>query len=266
MIRFISLASGSSGNCYYIATPQTALLIDAGISVRTIKKHLKEHNILLSSIHAILVTHDHADHIKSIGALGEKYYIPIYTTKEIHVGINRSYCMTEKLKTSARILNKEIPINLGDFKITAFEVPHDGTDNVGYFIEAEGKKFCFVTDIGHITSIASQYMCKANYLILETNYDEEMLRMGTYPAYLKERIAGPNGHLSNTEAAEFLAEHIHEELEYIWLCHLSKDNNHPELAYKTIEWKLRNKGIVVGKDIQVIALKRSLPSDLYEFE
>lgn len=266
MIKFISLASGSSGNCYYIATSQTALLIDAGIGVRTIKKHLKEYNISLSSIHAILVTHDHADHIKSIGCLGEKYYIPVYTTKEVHLGINRSYCMTEKLKTSAHTLEKESPIELGDFKITAFEVPHDGTDNVGYLLEAEGKRFCFATDIGHITSIASYYMCKANYLILEANYDEEMLRMGTYPAYLKERIVGPKGHLSNAEAAEFLAEHIGEELKYVWLCHLSKDNNHPELAYKTIEWELRNKGIIVGKDLQVVALKRNVPSELYEFE
>ena len=109
-------------------------------------------------------------------------------------------------------------------------------------------------------------MCKANYLILEANYDEEMLRMGTYPAYLKERIVGPKGHLSNAEAAEFLAEHIGEELKYVWLCHLSKDNNHPELAYKTIEWELRSKGIIVGKDLQVVALKRNVPSELYEFE
>lgn len=266
MIKFISLASGSSGNCYYIATEHTALLIDAGIGVRTIKKHLKEHNLLLSSVHAVLVTHDHADHIKSVGCLGEKYYIPVYATKLTHIGISRSYCMTEKLKTAAHTLEKESPIVLGDFSITAFEVPHDGTDNVGYFIEAEGKRFCFVTDIGHITPTVLPYMCKANYLILESNYDEEMLRTGPYPAYLKQRIAGANGHLSNTEAAEFLAEHTSEELKYVWLCHLSKDNNHPELAYKTVEWKLKEKGILVGKDLQVVALKRNLPSELYEFE
>jgi len=103
-------------------------------------------------------------------------------------------------------------------------------------------------------------------LILEANYDEEMLRMGTYPAYLKERIASPIGHMSNNDTANFLAENITEELKHIWLCHLSKDNNHPELAYKTVEWKLRLAGILVGKDVQLTALKRTTPSELYIFE
>ena len=153
-----------------------------------------------------------------------------------------------------------------DFAITAFEVPHDGTDNVGYCMNIDGKIFSFLTDLGHITPTAAEYICKANYLVLEANYDEEMLKMGPYPQYLKERIAGPNGHMSNRETADFLAENINESLKYIWLCHLSKDNNHPELAYKTVELSLRNKGVIVGKDVQVIALKRNTPSDVYEFE
>ena len=117
-----------------------------------------------------------------------------------------------------------------------------------------------------LTDFLGEYICKANYLILEANYDEEMLKMGSYPQYLKERIAGSNGHMSNRETAEFLAENINEGLKYIWLCHLSKDNNHPELAYKTVEWKLKNKGIIVGKDVQLLALKRNTPSELYVFE
>lgn len=265
-IRFISLASGSSGNCYYLGTANTGILIDAGIGIRTIKKSLKEISISLESIQAVFVTHDHADHIKAVGHLGEKYNIPVYSTQKVHEGINRSYCMTEKLSTSVRYIEKNNHVCLGDFTIRAFEVPHDGTDNVGYCIEADGKTFSFLTDLGHITSIAAEYICRANYLILEANYDEEMLKMGPYPYYLKERISGPNGHMCNTDTAEFLAEHISEKLKYIWLCHLSKDNNHPELAYKTVEWKLREKGIVAGKDVQVIALKRSTPSELYEFE
>ncbi len=265
-IKFISLASGSSGNCYYLGTEKYGILIDAGIGIRTIKKNLKEINIPLSTIRAVFVTHDHADHIKSVGYLGEKYNIPIYSTKEIHEGINKSYCMTEKLSTSAHYINKEEPIIIEDFKILAFEVPHDGTDNVGYCIEIEDKIFSFLTDLGHITETAAHYICKADYLIMEANYDSEMLRMGPYPKYLKERISGPNGHMSNIDTACFLAENIHENLKYIWLCHLSKDNNHPELAFKTVEWKLKEKGIIVGKDLQVIALKRNTPSDFYEFD
>nr|WP_321378199.1 MBL fold metallo-hydrolase [uncultured Bacteroides sp.] len=265
-IKFISLASGSSGNCYYLGTDKHGILIDAGIGIRTIKKELKEVNLSLSSVLAVFVTHDHADHIKAVGHLGEKYNIPVYSTKEIHEGINKSYCMTEKLSTSVHYINKEEPMKIDEFKISAFEVPHDGTDNVGYCIEIGDKIFSFLTDLGHITETAAHYICKANYLILEANYDLEMLRMGPYPKYLKERISGPNGHMSNTDTADFLADNINENLKYIWLCHLSKDNNHPELAYKTVEWKLKSKGVVVGKDVQLIALKRSSPSDFYEFE
>ena len=220
----------------------------------------------MEMIRAVFVTHDHADHIKAVGGLGEKQNIPIYTTARIHEGINRSYCMTEKLYSSVRYLEKQQPMQLEDFHIESFEVPHDGTDNVGYCIEIDGKVFAFLTDLGEITPTAAEYIRKANYLILEANYDEEMLRMGTYPQYLKERITSRTGHMSNIATAEFLSENMTEHLQYIWLCHLSKDNNHPELAYKTVEWKLREKGIIVGKDVQLCALKRTTPSDLYEFE
>lgn len=265
-VRFISLASGSSGNCYYLGTETYGILIDAGIGIRTIKKALRDINVSMDSIRAVFVTHDHADHIKAVGCLGEKLNIPVYSTALIHEGINKSYCMTEKLHASVRYLEKEQPMQLEDFRITAFEVPHDGTDNVGYCIEIDGKIFSFLTDLGEITPTASQYICKANYLILEANYDEEMLRMGSYPQYLKERISSSTGHMCNMDTADFLAENINEHLRYIWLCHLSKDNNHPELAYKTVEWKLKSKGVIVGKDVQLVALKRSTPSDFYEFE
>ena len=266
-VKFMSLASGSSGNCYYLATDNTAILVDAGIGIRTIKKVFKERMLNLEGIQAVLVTHDHADHIKAVGHLGEKHGIPVYTTPEIHEGMKHSYCMTERLSPErTRFIRKEETFNVGDFTITCFEVPHDGTDNVGYCMNIDGKIFSFLTDLGHITPTAAEYICKANYLVLEANYDEEMLKMGPYPQYLKERIAGPNGHMSNRETADFLAENINESLKYIWLCHLSKDNNHPELAYKTVELSLRNKGIIVGKDVQVIALKRNTPSDVYEFE
>lgn len=265
-VRFISLASGSSGNCYYLGTGNYGILIDAGIGIRTIKKTLKDINVSLDSIRAVFITHDHADHIKAVGHLGEKFNIPIYTTTRIHEGINKSYCMTEKLSNSVRYLEKEQVLVLEDFRIESFEVPHDGTDNVGYCIHIDGKVFSFLTDLGEITPTAAKYICKANYLVIEANYDEEMLKMGAYPQYLKERISSNTGHMSNSDTAEFLAENITEHLRYIWLCHLSKDNNHPELAFKTVEWKLKNKGILVGKDVQLLALKRSTPSELYEFD
>ena len=263
MMRFISLASGSSGNCYYLATSDTAILIDAGIGSRTIKKRFKELELDFSSLAAILVTHDHVDHIKAVGTLGEKLHIPVFSTKEVHNGISRSYCMTEKLKTSARYIEKEVPFSVGNFRITAFGVPHDSHDNVGYFIESGNCKFCLVTDVGHITETIASYLLRAEYLVLESNYDETMLRMGPYPTYLKERIAGLDGHLSNREAATFLAENYSPYWKYIWLCHLSKDNNHPELAYKTVEMRLAEVGVKVGEELQVIPLRRSLPTGMF---
>ena len=175
--------------------------------------------------------------------------------------------MTEKLSSaSVRYLQKEVPVLLEDFSITAFEVPHDGTDNVGYCVEVDGKVFSFLTDLGCITPTAAKYICKTNHLIIEANYDEEMLKMGPYPAHLKERIAGTNGHMSNRDTAQFLADNMHEGLKNIWLCHLSKDNNHPELAYKTVELIFRSKGLLVGKDVQLAALKRNTPSEFHVFE
>jgi len=265
-LRFVSLASGSSGNCYYLGTTEYGILIDAGIGIRTIRKVLKDYNIDFSQIIAVLITHDHADHIKTVGCLGEKFNIPVYTTESVHNGIDKSRYVEETLYGSRRIIYKETPFQIKDFNITAFEVPHDSTDNVGYYIEYQNHRFTFATDVGHITDTVSRYICLANHLIIEANYDEEMLRFGSYPLFLKERVASPTGHLSNKEAAEFLATHYHTGLKNIWLCHLSKDNNHPELAYKTVDIRLFQEGIRVGKDVNLIALKRTTPSEIFEFD
>lgn len=265
-IYFMSLSSGSSGNCYYLGTDEHAILIDAGIPVKQIKGYLKDVGIQFEKIMAVFVTHDHADHIKALGNLGERCAIPVYATRGTHEGINNNYCMTEKLSSSVRYIEKEVPLKFHDFVITPFEVPHDGTDNVGYRIEVDGKVFCFVTDLGHITETVSKYILQAKYLIMEANYDEDMLRMGKYPQFLKERITSPKGHLSNKTTAKFLARNIHPGLKNIWLCHLSGENNHPEIAYKTVEYELRGVGVIPGKDVQLCALKRTTPSELYVFE
>jgi len=263
---FLSLASGSSGNCYYIGTSSYGILIDAGIGARQIKKTLKDNGIDFEKVQALLVTHDHADHIKSAGTLGETYCIPVYTTEQVHDGIRRSRFVEEVLIQYRRVIEKEIPFFIRDFKITAFEVPHDSSDNVGYSIEYKDQTFVFVTDSGHITDTVRKYILKANHLVIEANYDEEMLNSGTYPAFLKERVSSQSGHLSNRYTAEFLATNYKPSLQNIWLCHLSRDNNHPELAYKTVEFRLLQEGIKVGKDVSLATLKRMNPSALYEFE
>ena len=262
----MSLASGSSGNCYYFGTDKYGILLDAGIGIRTIKKVLKEKGIDFSKIIAVLVTHDHADHIKTVGCLGEKHNIPIYSTEMVHKGIENSRYVEERLYQSKRVIEKEVPFQIKDFNITAFGVPHDSTDNVGYHIEYGEHRFTVATDVGHITDTISKYICMSNLLVLESNYDEEMLKFGSYPSFLKERVSCSTGHLSNRDAAEYLATHYTPKLQHVWLCHLSRENNHPELAYKTVDIRLFQEGIRVGKDIFVYVLKRTTPSELFEFE
>lgn len=265
-LSFLSLASGSSGNCYYLGTEEFGILIDAGIGIRTIKKVLKDKSIDFARLAGVLITHDHADHIKTVGCLGEKYNLPVYATEKVHKGIESSRYVEEVLYQSRRTIEKEIPFFIRDFKITAFEVPHDSTDNVGYHIEYGDHRFTIATDVGHITETITKYLVKSNKLILEANYDEEMLKFGSYPAFLKERVSSPTGHLSNREAAEFLASNYSPELKDVWLCHLSRDNNHPELAYKTIDIRLFQEGVRVGKDVALHVLKRTTPSELFEFD
>ncbi len=263
-LRFLSLASGSSGNCYFLGTEEYGILLDAGISIRTIKKILKDNKIGTEQIMAVFVTHDHADHIKSVGCLGEKYNIPVYATEKVHEGIDNSRYVDEKLLGSKRIINKGETVNIKDFKITAFEIPHDSYDNVGYLIDFFDQKIVLATDAGHISETMAQYIKTANHLIIEANYDLEMLNNGNYPAFLKRRITNGNGHLSNKETAEFLAVNFDLHLKDILLCHLSKDNNHPELAYKTVEMAMGQYGIRIGKDVNLTALKRMSP-ELFHF-
>lgn len=263
---FLSLASGSSGNCYYLGTATYGILVDAGIAVRQIKKILKDNMIVFENIQALLVTHDHADHIKAAGSLGETLNIPVYATEQVHDGVRRSRFLEEVSIQNRRTIEKEIPFFIRDFKITAFHVPHDSSDNVGYAIEFGDQTFVIVTDTGHITDTICEYVAKANHLVIETNYDEEMLKSGSYPAFLKERVSSSSGHLSNRHAAEFLATNYTSALKNIWLCHLSRDNNHPELAYKTVEFRLMQEGIKVGKDVSLVALKRMSPSEVFAIE
>lgn len=265
MLRFISFGSGSSGNCYYLYTETDSLLIDVGVGLRSLKKHFHNYGMRFEDIHHILVTHDHADHVKSVGSLSNDYHLPVYTTRKVHVGIERNYCVRKKIAPDmARIVEKGVPFTLGDFTITPFGVPHDSTDNVGYQVECEGVTFCLITDVGHITDEMHDFIGRANYLVIEANHSIEMLQQGNYPQYLKERILGPTGHLSNDACGEALASYATDKLRHVWLCHLSEENNHPELARKTIEQILRGYGIVVGKDFEVEVLRRKTPSEIYK--
>ncbi len=265
-MRFMSLGSGSSGNCYYLAAGRTAILIDAGIGIRKTKSILKDNGIDIGTIDAVLITHDHLDHVRSAGWLGERAGIPVYATAEVIGGINRNYCIRQKLRGSARAVTKGERVVIGDFAATPFAVPHDSADNVGWRIEAGGRAFVLVTDCGQITDEVKAHATGADYLVIETNYDAMMLENGPYPRQLKERVKSCTGHLCNTEAAMFVADNYRDNLRHVWLCHISQDNNRPEVAEQTVTLALEAAGIAVGRDVEVTPLARYVPSQLYTLE
>ncbi len=265
MLKFMSLGSGSSGNCYLLTTEAGTILIDAGIGIRTLKKLLRASGFSLEQIKAVFITHDHADHIKAAGNLANDWHIPIYATAEVHVGINKNYCVMPKLLPEHQyFITKGETMACCGLEITPFEVPHDSTDNVGYRVVHGDITFCLITDAGQVTPTLEEEVKRANYLVLEANHDEDMLQMGPYPAYLKGRISSGRGHLCNREAGRLLAENVSEGMKQVWLCHLSEENNHPELARKTVDSVLRSYGIIADKDFGLDVLKRKIPSDLYE--
>lgn len=265
MLKFISFGSGSSGNCYLLYTNTDCLMIDCGIGIRTLKKHFKQYGFNLDQVKHIILTHDHADHIKSVGSLSSDYHIPVYATTDVHRGVCSNKCVRHKIdKENIFYLEKGETQQIGEFTVSSFAVPHDSTDCAGYFIVCEGVCFGLVTDCGHITEDIKRCITQSNYLVLEANYEPEKLESGTYPRYLKDRISGPNGHLSNNECALALVENASPCLRHVWLCHLSNENNHPELARLTIETILRSHGIIPGKDFQLDVLKRKSPSHIYE--
>lgn len=265
MFNFISFGSGSCGNCYYLYTESDGLLIDVGVGTRSLKKHFIDYGLqMLGGFSSILVTHDHADHIKSVGSLSKKFDVPVYATRLVHNGMDRNYCMKLKLaQSNRRYIEKNEPFFASGFKITPFGVPHDSLDNVGYSIEHEGVVFTLLTDVGHITDEMKTIIRGSDYLVIEANYDLQMLQNGPYPLYLQQRIQCGTGHLSNAQCAATLAENYTERLKHIWLCHLSEENNHPELARKTIEQVLLDAGINVGNKLLVDVLKRKQPTGVF---
>lgn len=230
MINFCNLYSGSSGNCTYIASENTRILVDAGVSCNKIVKALEELNVELDEIDAIIITHEHSDHTKGLTTISKKYNIPIYANiptwhmiESLNVKDNCKFTFTT---------GKEFEI--GDFKIHPFSIPHDAVDPCGFSIFHDGKKVTIATDIGHITEGVLHQMENSDILLLEANYDDETLKCGPYPYQLKKRIMSEKGHLSNEEAGKTLAYLSKYNVQNMILGHLSKENNFPELAYQTV--------------------------------
>ncbi len=266
-IYYCSFGSGSSGNACYVGSQEGGIIVDVGIRAEDLERGLASNGIDMKHVKGVLLTHDHADHVKYVYSLLRNHrHLKLFCTNRVLNGILRKHSVSKRIKEYHIPIFKEIPFKVLDFEITAFEVPHDGSDNMGFSIEYDSRRFVIATDLGEITERARYYMSRATYLMIEANYDAQMLRMGRYPEYLKARIASGSGHLDNVQTATFLKEIINPSLNHIFLCHLSKDNNTPQIALRTVREALESKGKKVGgametfedqkSDVQLAALPR----------
>lgn len=248
MLKFCSLYSGSSGNCLYVSSNNTKILIDCGTSCKKICEGLASINSSIEDIDAILVTHEHSDHIQGLGLVSSKFNIPIYANQETWDAMGK-----QKEKIDERNVN--IFINDSDFllnelTIHPFSTPHDAANPCGFNIHNGKKKLSIATDLGHMDDNIFNQLKNSSFILLESNYEPEMLNASRYPFHLKQRIKGPYGHLSNETAGKTIAALMKKDLKQVMLGHLSKENNVPELAYQTVvEELLKN-----NSDINTIRL------------
>lgn len=269
MFKFISFGSGSCGNCYYLNYDGFGIIIDLGLSIRNFKKLFSDYGQSIEQIKAILVTHDHTDHVKAVGALSRNFRIPVYTSQSVHDSIMRNHFVSKKVPFDLQYaINRGETFELGPFSITSFGVPHDSADNNGYILRTPNNKcFVLITDVGHFTDEMPAIVHQATHLVIESNYDAAMLRSGHYPLRLQNRISSPNGHISNAETAVFLAQNLNpERIERVWLCHLSAENNRPSVAYEACAQILTDAGFVINNGNQrlVEVLPRRTPTLVME--
>ncbi len=232
MMRFISFSSGSCGNCSLLLGPSSAILLDAGVGFRRVKKEMEQAGLHLQDISAVLITHDHGDHIRGLGSFCKRLCVPVWTTPVLHGALSRHPFTAEWMASCRQDLERGVwnPVT-PDFDVQYFEVPHDATQCVGYAIRCGEELFVLMTDLGHVPPEALRWGALATTLVIESNYDGYMLTDGAYPQELKDRISHGAGHLSNDVCAQTVASLLHPGLRHVFLCHLSGNNNTPQLAY-----------------------------------
>lgn len=238
MISFMSLASGSSGNSSLISDGKTNILIDCGVSGANIKAKLNTIGMTPEDISAILITHEHSDHTKGVGVMTRRYNIPIYLTEKTLLNMN-----VGKIDESViNIISPQKNFRCADFDIHPFSIPHDAADPVGYSFYTEDGKYTLATDIGYMPDSLFHEIMGSKQIILESNHDLEMLKIGSYPEFLKQRILSQNGHMSNELTASIAVKLADNGTEGIMLAHLSHDNNTPEIAHITTKNALCTEG------------------------
>ncbi len=246
MSRFCSLFSSSSGNCTYIGTASSGILIDAGVSAKRITEALSDRNIAPESIKAIFVTHEHSDHIKGIKVFASRHHTPVFATEGTVLGMDKAGVLTDKFTHDVVPMSG---IEVGGMFVRRFPTPHDCNESCGYTVEMpDGRKIAVATDIGHMTNEIMNSISGCDLVMIESNHDVGMLQNGIYPYYLKRRILSDVGHLCNEDCAEAVAQLVRAGTTRFYLGHLSEENNVPLLAYRTSENALLQQGAVLGRD------------------
>jgi len=249
LIRYCVLASGSTGNSIYIGSEKHHFLVDAGLSGKRIEAGLKEIGVELKNLDGIFITHEHDDHIRGVGVLARKYNIPLYANElTLNSLPNHVGKIEESLKT---IHDTGSMFEFGNLQVESFSISHDAVDPVGYVISQGNLKLSIVTDLGYVSEKIKQKIKGSDTFIFEANHDVAMLRMSHYPWNIKQRILGDSGHLSNESSGEALTDVITNETQKVYLAHLSRENNLPEIAHLTVRSILNDYGIS-EKDIQLM--------------
>ena len=249
---FLSLVSGSSGNCSLISDGKTHILVDCGLSAKKLEEALSKTKIDPNDISAVLITHEHSDHIKGADVISRKYNLPVFATLKTHEYMNLKRISSSNIKYITAGMDFEI----GSIGVCPFSIPHDAQDPVGYNFFFGEKKLSLATDIGKMTDDVMNSLKGSLAILLESNHDINMLKSGRYPAYLKHRILSDSGHLSNNDAAKAVLSLIESGTHHFMLGHLSQENNTPTLAYTTTKQYLEENGVFLDKDATLTVAAR----------
>ncbi|ABZ83579.1 beta-lactamase protein [Heliomicrobium modesticaldum Ice1] len=265
-MRYTTIASGSSGNCAFVEGKQTRLLVDAGLAGKAVEKGLAAVGVDPRTIDAIVVTHEHIDHIRGVGVLARRYKLPVYASEGCWEGMK--HAIGDVPEAQVRLIDPNKKVTLKNLEIEAFPTPHDARAPIGMTIDDGDSRLGIATDIGYVTRGMGRRLIDCQGLIFEANYDPKLLQTGPYPAHLKRRIASDKGHLSNPDAGEALVKLCDGAVRQVLLSHLSQENNRPDLAVHTVASiltenehavQLVGDGAVALEGVLAVAEGRALP-------
>lgn len=262
-MEICTLASGSSGNCLLVRSGKTNILIDAGISARRITTGLKTLGVAPEKLDGIFITHAHTDHIAGLATLTKKLTMPIYASADA------AHQICTKIPWIDYLIEEIKPgsgVELGEMWCQSFATPHDAPGSMGYSVTAEGCKMALATDLGHLTQSVMEGVAGSDLIVAEANHDEEWVKTGPYPAFLKQRVLGDYGHLSNETGALLVQRAVEQGARTVLLAHLSSENNTPARARNTVAWHLNNVGIDPERDIDLTVAPRSELGKVYRLE